>query len=181
MRTKSWVRAVWTLHGAPALSGLGSELTLELEGREKLIDFGGNDFVYTTVRANELAVLDARPPSDDATESTWTILKGSADALQPHIVAPPGQPQSGVAGWAHVMDATRCTAISLTDFARAAHDRIEVGGDGRLLLWRTLNGRQEERTVFEFAIHFVGMPVHIGARTSPQSMRSPLRVEWQSN
>lgn len=180
VRTKSWVRATWTISEGKDVAGLGAELRLELKGREKLIDFGADDFVYTTVRAGEMAVLDAGPLALGERKAPWVVLRGKPNALQPQVVAPPGNTTSGVGGWAHVMDDSRCTAIAVGDFARLTRDRIEVDGNGRLLMYRDFgtSAATTNRKILEFWVHFVGMPVHFGARTSPQAMRSPLQVFW---
>ncbi len=86
-------------------------------------------------------------------------------------------------GWAHVMDRTRCTALAVADFGRRARDRIEVLADGRVRIWREFapggevpSGRAKSLT---FWFHFVGMPVQVGAATSPQAMLAPLKVVWE--
>jgi hypothetical protein len=87
------------------------------------------------------------------------------------------------AGWAHVMDDTRCSAISIDEFAEGTEDRIEIDHSGRLTLGRRIPDGSRLRTdsaKFEFAIHFVSMPVHIGARTSPQAMAAPIEVTWRT-
>jgi hypothetical protein len=78
------------------------------------------------------------------------------------------------------MDQLRCSAIAFGQFARSTHDRIEVDYTGRVLLHRDYSNTPEVKAhkTLEFWVHFVDMPVHIGARTSPQAMRSPLHVRW---
>ncbi len=179
VRTKSWVRANWTVERGRGIAGMGAEIRLALDGKEKMIDFGADDFVYTTVRAGDTAVLDAAPPGMRKTR--WFVSRGQQDSMQQLVVAPPGHAASQVAGWAHVMDDSRCTAIAVGQFAKSTHDRIEVDGNGRLLMHREFNkptdGKNHPKTKsLEFWIHFVGMPVHFGARTSPQAMRSPLQI-----
>jgi hypothetical protein len=48
---------------------------------------------------------------------------------------------------------------------------IIVDADGRLRLWK--HGSKK----LTFWLHFVTMPVQVGAVTSPQSMLAPLKVE----
>ena len=153
---------------------MGAELRLELAGREKLIDFGADDFVYTGVRTGEMAMLEARPINR---KYFWIVSRGKPGSLTRQVV---GTTASGVGGWAHVMDRTRCTAVAVANFAKSTRDRFEVDGKGRLLMYREFGkavstGQRVQRS-FEFWVHFVGMPVHIGARTSPQAMRAPLQV-----
>jgi len=40
-------------------------------------------------------------------------------------------------------------------------------------------GRRGNERYLHFWLHFVGMPVQLGAATSPQAILNPLRVEWQ--
>ena len=134
VRTKSWVRATWVMDGGQDVVGLGAELLLALNGKEKMIDFGADDFVYTAVRTDETAVLDAAP--SDQRKTPWVVLHGKPGTLKPVVVASPRKAASGVGGWAHVMDNARCTAIAVGDFAKFTRDRIEVDGSGRLLMHR---------------------------------------------
>ncbi|PWG74655.1 hypothetical protein DF186_16755, partial [Enterococcus hirae] len=69
-------------------------------------------------------------------EPSWAITHGKSGSLQPLVVARPGQTASGVGGWAHVMDSSRCTALAMGGFAKRTHDRIEADGSGRLLMYR---------------------------------------------
>jgi hypothetical protein len=56
------------------------------------------------------------------------------------------------------------------------------GGDGRLGVTRRFAIHKMDppkgRKSLRFWLHFVTNPVQIGAVTSPQSMLSPLEVEW---
>jgi hypothetical protein len=79
------------------------------------------------------------------------------------------------------MDDKRCTALSIGKFGEASADAIDVDGHGRLSWTRTFaptNAVPPQPRTFEFWLHFVTMPVHIGARTSPRSMQEPLVVRW---
>jgi hypothetical protein len=86
--------------------------------------------------------------------------------------------RSRAEGWVHVMDKQRATAIAIAGFGSETRDRIEVSSDGRLLIRRDFL-RGGERNL-HFWLHFVSMPVQVGAATSPQAMQSPLLVEWDS-
>lgn len=177
VRTKSWVRTTWTVSGPIDLALMNAELLLDLVGKETLIDFSAGDFVYTTVRADQVAEMAASPTP--AQGDRWAIRRGRPGSLEPLVVGTPSHPRADLGGWVHVMDETRCTAGAMSNFAEATHDRIEVGGSGRLLFERRWNAVAERHSL-EFWVHFVGVPVHLGARTSPQSMRSPLVVRWLS-
>jgi hypothetical protein len=183
--TKSWVYASWQIGpGLQALSELGAELQLELTGREKLIDFAGGDFVYTTVRNGQVARLQAGPRRATG-HVPWGVFHDTSAGSLPFVVSHPEavRRSTAAAGWAHVMDDTRCSAISIDEFAEGTEDRIEIDHSGRLTLGRRIPDGSRLRTdsaKFEFAIHFVSMPVHIGARTSPQAMAAPIEVTWRT-
>ena len=52
----------------------------------------------------------------------------------------PGPDAPPAEGWAHVMDASRCTALGVADFSRGSHDRIEIESDGRVRIARDFAG-----------------------------------------
>ena len=85
------------------------------------------------------------------------------------------------AGWFHATDSTHCVAGSLVHFGRSARDRIELSGTGILQLGREFAADKlappPGPKALTFYRHFVGIPVHIGAATSPQSMMAPHPIE----
>jgi hypothetical protein len=180
VRTKSWVHAVWTIDGEPQdLQQMGASLALQLDGEEALIDFGAGDFVYATVTQAQAARLEAGPRETD--HVPWQVLHGPRSQLTPIVVAPDRFVTPRVHGWAHVMDDRRCTVLAMGDFGEASADSISVDGRGELAWTREVArpsdvGDRSQR--LEFWLHFVTMPVHVGARTSPRSMQEPLEVRW---
>ena len=160
-RSKSWVKATWTVEDPEALvSGLGLDLNLNLSAPPALVDFGGASIVYSQLRPGQTAALIAGPQS-------WRVLVGP----DPYVTGAGGTAE----GWAHLMDRDRATAVSVEDFGRR-QDRIEASADGRLQIWREFRGSGAK--TLAFWLHFVTMPVQIGAATSPQAMLAPLKVEW---
>jgi hypothetical protein len=78
------------------------------------------------------------------------------------------------------MDRERCTAVAVAEFAAGPGAEIAADADGRLRLWRSFApGAGPKRLAFW--LHFVGMPVQVGAATSPQAMLAPLRVEVRAD
>jgi hypothetical protein len=75
------------------------------------------------------------------------------------------------------MDKQRATAIAVAGFGEETRDRFDVSAVSRLLIRRDFL-RGGERTL-HFWLHFVTMPVQLGAATSPQAMQSPLQVEYR--
>jgi hypothetical protein len=180
-RTKSWIHATWTIDGDVASIGqLGAALNLLLDGPEALIDFKGGDFVYATVTKDQAARLQAGPRIQITVP--WTVLHGPAAAMEPIFISPQSPPSTRAHGWAHVMDDKRCTALAIGKFGESTADAIDVDGSGRLAWTRTFaeTAAAGSTRTLEFWLHFVTMPVHIGARTSPRSMQEPLEVRWIS-
>jgi hypothetical protein len=77
------------------------------------------------------------------------------------------------------MDGERCTAVAFEEFGHRSSDSMHVSASGGLYLSRGFVPRQREespRKSMRFWLHFVPMPVQVGAVTSPQSMLAPLKV-----
>jgi hypothetical protein len=183
--SKSWVQVTWTVADPEGqVAGLGAELNLNTEAAPTLVDFGAGTYVYVALRKGQRAVMRAGSPGPGPAERApaWTTLVGLPGALKPYVVAPPGPLALAAEGWAHVMDQKRCTAVAVQDFAVAGQEsELSVDADGRLRLGRTFARaaapvpRGPKRLAFW--LHFVPMPVQVGAATSPQAMLAPLRVE----
>jgi hypothetical protein len=187
-RSKSWVQVAWTLADDDAdVSGVRLELNLNLEGEPALVDFGAAGTVYARLRKGESAELlggiaFGRFGVVPVERPWWRVSTGRTGALTPYVEQPKGQEQATVEGRAHVMDKTRCTAIAVERFSfDGAQDRIEISAEGRLRLTRDFApaDRRPERgkKSWRFWLHFVDMPVHVGAATSPQSILFPPTVQ----
>jgi hypothetical protein len=180
--SKSWVKLTWTAT-FPKNTGARpiADLKLSLDGEPTLADFGADSTVYAQLRKGESGLL-RQNPDDYAIRRipAWEVLTGPTEGrLSPYVVATSGRlrssgiggtvPANRAEGWAHVMDRKRCTAVAMEHFIGGSE--IRVDSDGRL----RLSGGTGER--LSFWLHFVPMPVHVGAATSPQAMLAPLRVE----
>ncbi len=181
--SKSWVETSWRVEDPEGyVAGLGVDLRLELDPRPTLVDLGAGSQVYSTLRGRERMEMAAgTAPGLSDGGLPWVVRRGEPDRLTPFVEAP-GPDASRAEGWAHIMDATRCTAVAIGEFGRASRDRIVVDADGRIQLWRDFAGDgasppRGPKTLI-FWLHFVTMPVQVGAVTSPQSMLAPLKVEW---
>ncbi len=161
-RSKSWAEVQWSVEDPErTVSGMIADLNLLVEGPPTLVDFGANNTVYAALKPGQRIVLSAEPAS-------WLVnLDGQAYASSKN---------SRAEGWAHVMDRQRATAIAVAGFGADTRDSIDVSADGRLRIRRDFP-RDGERSL-HFWLHFVTMPVQVGAATSPQAMQSPLKVEW---
>jgi hypothetical protein len=159
-RSKSWVEVEVRAESAKAL---GADLKLNFAS-PGLVDFGAGDSVYVALKAKQTAKFEAW-----TTHRVGTSWRTSIDDA-PYVVATPGNSQ--VRGWAHAMDRTRCTALAIEDFGTLslATDEIAIGAEGNVRLTRHAKR-------LRFWLHFVPMPVQIGAVTSPQSMLLAPQVE----
>jgi dienelactone hydrolase len=163
-RSKSWVEVHWQVAGPGAadVTELGVDLNLLANGSPTLVDFGAGSAVYTTLTKGQSALLRGRA-------ARWEVLSGRVEDLAPLVVSTSRSPPAE--GWAHLMDRQHCTAVAVASFGRAGTDEIQLDADGRLRL------RRQGALSLRFWLHFVDMPVQVGALTSPQSMQAPLVVE----
>jgi hypothetical protein len=183
--SKSWVLVAWTVNDPDGrVAGLGADLNLNVQGEPTLVDFGAGSLVYTQLRKGRSASMRAGSlgRKEDADRPAWTTWLGEGDQLAPYVVAPKRKDPPPAEGWAHVMDRERCTAVAVAAFADAGQEsELRIDADGRLRIGRTF-ARGETAVPrgpkrLTFWLHFVPMPVHVGAATSPQAMLAPLRVE----
>jgi hypothetical protein len=80
------------------------------------------------------------------------------------------------------MDRQRCTVLAVADFTNPKEEAdITIDADRRLRFWKSFvrKGKQPPKgpKKLTFWLHFVDMPVQVGAVTSPQAMLAPLSVE----
>ncbi|MBI4603226.1 MAG: acetylxylan esterase [Planctomycetes bacterium] len=197
-RAKSWARVTWTLaDAAGSVSGLSARVGLKLQAGPTLVDFGARGLVYAALRPGQSALFRAGlvPGAAHASDaSPWEVLRGPPGQLEPYVAAPlppatgaraTGEPAAAeaVEGWAHAMDRERCTALAVAAFGKGTRDRIEVAASGALEIGRDFAAEgaapPSGTKSVTFWVHFVDMPPHVGAVTSPQSMLAPLEVQWE--
>lgn len=180
--SKSWVCVRWSVEDAKGqVAGLGADLNLNVQGEPTLVDFGAGTFVYAQLRKDQSAMLRAGALTKQADAPAWQTFTGPTGKMTAHVVAP----KSGATpaeGWAHVMDRQRCTALAVDRFAEPGQEsEITIAADGRVQLWRHFGkgqtAPQPGTKTLTFWLHFVDVPVAVGARTSPQAMLAPLKVE----
>jgi hypothetical protein len=162
-RSKSWVEVRWKVDDPERwITGMIADLNLLIEGPPTLVDFGANDTVYAALKPAQRLALSSGAPG-------WFVRLDD----EPYA----GSASSRAEGWAHVMDKQRATAIAVAGFGEEGRDHIEAAADGRVRIRRDFPGGGERN--LHFWLHFVTMPVQVGAATSPQAMQNPLRVEWE--
>jgi hypothetical protein len=186
-RSKSWVRVDWRVEDPEgAVVGLEAEVALALGEGPALADFGAGSFVYAALAKDQVGALEAGTPAGEEVDGrapAWKVLRGAPGRLEPYAIGPPPGKGPAPEGWAHLMDARRCTALAVAFFAREAADRIEADAAGRLRIARAFaapgkSPRPGLRRLV-FWLHFVDFPPQVGAVTSPQSMQSPLETSWE--
>jgi hypothetical protein len=175
--SKSWIELDWSVaEPTPARpTELGLDLNLAIDGSPTLVDLGATGTIYGALQADERLTLSG------AAAGGWEIAKreGPQSSLFARSIRDASRSTPLRAeGWAHVMDATRCTAAAVADFGVRTADRIEVSADGRLRLVRRFDAGADRLRTLRAWFHFVSMPVQAGAVTSPQAMLAPLKVEW---
>ena len=184
--SKSWVQAVWFVDDPNRrIAGLGLDLNLLIEGSPTLLDLGAGSTVYGQLKGNqrsELIAGKAVGETEPESGTGWVVRSGDG-ARPPILAASTAESPRAAEGWAHVMDARRCTALAVANFGRVgAREMIRVTSDGKLALTREFALGDSEPKVgpktLEFWLHFVPMPVQVGAATSPQAILAPLIVEW---
>lgn len=177
--SKSWIELNWALDDPrDRVEAIGLSLNLNVAGPAPvLVDFGANNTVYGTLKPNESMELMSRGISS---ESGWEVRKIYGDRVEDFARAANGS-VGAAEGWAHVMDAQRCSALALSAFGRDGKDSIAVDGRGEVRVAREFHaaGRSAKTPkALRFWMHVVGVPVQIGAVTSPQAMLAPLEVAW---
>ena len=186
--SKSWVEVDWTIADPEdRIASMGLDLNLQLEGSPVLIDCGAPSTVYTILEPRERLAFEAGGAlKAQGRDLSWRIARGRAEPL-PVEAAGERKDSAGSPpeGWVHVMDHRRCTAMAVADFGRpsaAALDRFEIDATGLLRFERQFRPAEGSGPLkplarrLRFWLHFVTMPVQVGARTSPQAMLAPLRV-----
>jgi hypothetical protein len=191
--SKSWVEVVWSIADPnDRIESMGLDLDLRLEGEPTLIDCGARPTVYSTLEPRERIVFEAgHSLNAQGRELNWAIRKGSSSSAL--LLEAAGEKRAGrePEGWVHVMDRTRCTAMAVADFGQASAamlDRFELESKGLLRFERRFHPEQAKpgsgktpgvKKSLRFWIHFVTMPVQVGAKTSPQAMLAPLEALWE--
>jgi hypothetical protein len=176
------VCVTWTVEDPKGfVAGLEADLNLSIQGELALVDFGAGSYVYAHLRKGQQALM-----RHHGAGLPWETRVGPAKAPTPYVVATQidglnsleksaKRPiYSKAEGWAHVMDRERCTAVGVADFAGDGPAEIVTDANGRLRFGKSY--RAAGRKTFRFWLHFVDMPVQVGAVTSPQSMLAPLKV-----
>jgi len=162
-RSKSWVEVRWTVDDRDRrVTSMSASLNLLIEGTPTLVDFGADSTVYGVLRVGQSFTLSAALGAPH-----WAVYLNEAMYAS--------KARSVAEGWAHVMDGKNATAIAVDKFGRHSGDLLAAGADGAVKIRRTLAPKSPR--ILHLWLHFVPMPVQLGAATSPQAILSPLTVE----
>jgi hypothetical protein len=188
--TKSWVEVAWSIADPEdRITSMGLDLNLLLDGGPILVECGARSTVYSTLEPEDHLAFESGPRlSEQGRELSWRIARGRGNSPALEAV---GLRKDGVSaeGWVHAMDSRRCTAMAVASFGAGSNgtlDLFEVEGNGLLRFERQFlaigpaaGARKLATKGLKFWIHFVTMPVQVGAKTSPQAMLAPLEVRWR--
>ncbi|MDX2039291.1 MAG: hypothetical protein SFX72_21770 [Isosphaeraceae bacterium] len=183
--SKSWIEVTWEVEDPRGeLRRQEASLRLLLDGKPNLVDFGASSWVYEQLKADETTRFVAGP---EGRKPRWAIEQSGKDGRRRAFAISVSEDTREVEGWAHVADATRCTAIAVDDFAAHAEDSLELGGSGEVVISREYpTGPKRSKTtdasrrLLRFWIHVVPTPVQVGALTSPQAILAPPKLVWGS-
>lgn len=184
--SKSWVQVDWQIDDPrqtvrSVRAEIAQQLAAPTDDEPTLADFGAASLVYMSLTPGDRGALQAAAKAADPNgpmQSSWQVLRGEKDRLQPFVVQPAGRGPAEAEGWAHIMDRQRCLALGVEEFGDADADSIEIAAEGDVTLARQFGSGGQARLAkrLRFWLHFVGFPPHVTAATSPQSMLSPLAV-----
>jgi hypothetical protein len=172
--SKSWVE--FTLNfdeGRTAVTALGLDLDLVQHKPPVLVDLGAGTLVYSALKPGQEIRLRAGYMPRINSAPTWQVDLKNSGIWEPFVI--PGNSGGGrnAEGWAHVMDNVACTAIAIANFDEGEATELRIDSHAKIRLQRRVPNPKKN---LHFWLHFVEMPVQVGAVTSPQAMLAPLLV-----
>jgi hypothetical protein len=181
--SKSWIEMRWSIEDADnRLESIGVDLNLRIDGAPTLVDCGASSTIYSHLQKSETLRFTGYPHSSHSNvRHRWVIEQAVGANWEPFALAASKGPNPE--GWVHVMDRSRCSALAVADFCKFTTDRFLIESTGHIAFERRfdstrVNPSERSHKGMTFWIHVVPMPVQLGAVTSPQSMLSPLELEW---
>ncbi len=170
--SKSWVECEVRLFDVPTGSTVGLDLNLLLHKGPVLVDLGAGSPVYAALKNGQ----EIRMTASYMFPVPWWAVEWKNGGVWESFALPDMRFAARRAeGWAHVMDDRACTAIAVADFGQLGSP-AELSVDSQAKLHMACPSGGAEKPL-HFWLHFVDMPVHVGAVTSPQSMMTPLAVQ----
>jgi len=162
---KTSLSAPWIIDDpGQKVTGMGLELNLNTASPPTTIDFGAGSLVYAQLRKGTSAMLRAGPRANTgdtlfpkSTFPLWETLRGPTGKLEPFVISSQQFPNPAE-GWAHVMDAERCSAVALAEFGGHSKDNIEVSHDGRLQVKRIFERQSNSPQTSSGSIRTINLP-----------------------
>ena len=169
--SKSWFKATIEIDDPESQVSMISFHTPLSFGEGRLVwDFGTDRWTYGSLREMGDSVR-LTTDTDAEGDSEWTVAMTVDGETSLYEVS---AGLSTVSGWGHLQGQDHVVAFGIDHFGREPGSySMAVTGDGQLSLERTVNGGAKKLTIYQ---HFVSVPVHVGAATSPMSMLNPLTV-----
>jgi fermentation-respiration switch protein FrsA (DUF1100 family) len=172
--SKSWVECDVRVVDVPDRGKLGLDLNLLLHKPPVLVDLGAGSVVYAALKPGQEIRMTANTANFIPSLSWWEVDWKNAGVWEPFARPGKAVPSQRAEGWAHVMDDRACTALAIANLDQPDRPTtIAIDSEAKLHLTRSVGGAEKS---LHFWLHFVDMPVHMGAVTSPQSMLAPLEV-----
>ena len=175
---KSWVEGTMELFNLPAVTNIGLDLDLVQHKPPVLVDLGAGPSVYASLKPGQGIFYSAGGVWGGALHSGWwQVDMKTGNARSPYVSQDKNPTWRNAEGWVHVMDDVACTAIAVADLFEFSHTEFQIDSQAKIHLKRSVTGGGDKK--LHFWLHFVDMPVQLGAVTSPQSMLSApeVRVE----
>lgn len=170
--SKSWLKASIVVEDPDdVITGLSLETPLSVGDLPVVWDFGTERWTYGSLRNQDDAVrLSAVPNEGESDDGAWLVETRRDGRWQAYERSTTAHPR--VVAWGHIQ-AERVVAFAMKKPVRAGDDqRITVDGRSQLAMMVSASeARRHELTAYH---HYVGVPVQIGAATSPMSMLNPL-------
>ena len=169
--SKSWFRATIEIDDPDNLVSMVSFHTPLSFGEGPLAwDFGTDRWTYGALRGVG-DVVRLTTDTDVEGDTEWGVAMTVDGETSLYEVS---TGLSTVSGWGHAQGPDHVVAFGIDHLGRDPGSYLmAVTGSGQLTLGRSVNNGVQNLTIYQ---HFVSVPVHIGAATSPMSMLNPLSV-----
>ena len=168
--SKSWIKASILVEDPDdRIAGVSFETPLSVGSELPFVwDFGTERWTCGALRNQDDAVRLSTVTGEN-NDPAWLVETREDSAWQPYERS--GE-HSQVVGWGH-FQAERVVAFAMqTQQREGEYQRITVDGRGQLSMMAPASDtRRHDLTAYH---HYVGVPVQIGAATSPMSMLNPL-------
>ena len=175
---KSWVECTAECFNLPTIANIGLDLDLIQHKPPVLIDLGAGPSVYASLKpGQEIFYSAGRVRGGGLDSGWWNVDLKTGNDRTPYVGQDKNLDWRNAQGWVHVMDDMACTALAVAYLFEFSRTEFRIDSQAKIHLKRDVGGRRDKK--LHFWLHFVDMPVQVGAVTSPQAMLTPpeVRVE----